>query len=142
MRYKYVIVVGSGWLGTNLANRLSRLGANVVAVDRDEAAFRNLDVDFSGFEVTGDAAELAVLRRAGIDQADCLLALTPYDNVNLMVAQVAHQLFGVERVIVRAQDPGREPIYAELGIETINPTLLAAGALFDALERAPEETVS
>lgn len=142
MRYEYVIVVGSGQLGAILANRISRLGSNVVVIDRDEAAFRNLDVDFSGFKVTGDAAELAVLRRAGIERADCLLTVTPYDNVNLMVAQVALKVFAVSRVIARAHDPAREAIYHELGVETINPTRLAVAAMLDALESGHEEAAA
>jgi len=142
MRYQYVIVVGSGRLGSILANRISRAGSSVVVVDRDEAAFRNLDVDFSGFKVAGDAAEMAVLRRAGIDRADCLLTVTPNDNVNLMVAQVAHKIWHVPRVVARAYDPAREAIYHELGIETICPTHLAAETLLDVLEHGKEEASS
>ncbi|MGD8398781.1 MAG: TrkA family potassium uptake protein [Anaerolineae bacterium] len=134
MPYQYVIVVGAGRLGSVLANTLSRRGSSVVVVDRDETAFRNLAADYSGFKVTGDAAELAVLRQAGVDGADCLLAVTASDNVNLMVAQVAREIFGVGRVIARVSDPGREPVYRQLGIDTISPTTLAADALLSALE--------
>jgi trk system potassium uptake protein len=139
VRYQYVVVVGAGRLGSILANRISRLGSSVVVVDRDERAFRNLDVDFSGFKVAGDAAEMAVLLRAGVDRADCVLAITPFDNVNLMVAQVAREMFDVERVIARNYDPAREVIYHEMGVETICPTQLAAGAFLDALDRSARE---
>ncbi|MBN1661524.1 MAG: TrkA family potassium uptake protein [Anaerolineae bacterium] len=139
MRYQYVVVVGAGRLGSILANRISRLGSSVVVVDRDEGAFRNLDVDFSGFKVTGDAAEMAVLLRAGVDRADCVLAITPFDNVNLMVAQVAREMFHVERVIARNYDPAREAIYHEMGVETICPTRLAADAFLDTLDSKAEE---
>ena len=139
MRYQYVVVVGAGRLGSILANRISRQGSSVVVVDRDERAFRNLDVDFSGFKVTGDAAEMAVLLRAGVDRADCVLAITPFDNVNLMVAQVAREMFGVPRVIARNYDPARVAIYDRLGIETICPTQLAASEFLDALDNRGEE---
>ncbi len=136
--YQYVVVVGCGRLGSMLANRLSRLGSSVVVVDRDEGAFKNLSTEFSGFRVTGDAAELAVLRRAGIDKADCLLAVTRHDNVNLMAAQVAHTVFGVSKVIARVFDPSREQVYRQLDVETISPTQLTADAFLTALQGRPE----
>lgn len=139
---QYTIVVGCGRLGSILANQLSRLGNNVVVVDRDETAFENLSIEFSGFRVTGDAAELAVLRRAGIEKADCLLAVTRHDNVNLMVAQVARTVFGVSTVIARVFDPSRQAVYDQFGIDTVCPTLLSADSFLAALHLRPEGTES
>ena len=135
---QYVIVVGCGRLGSLLANRLSSLGSSVVVIDREEAAFENLSTEFSGFRVTGDAAELAVLRQARIDKAKCLLAITSHDNVNLMVAQVAQTVFGIPQVIARVYDPSREAVYREFGIETICPTNLSATAFLSALSKSGE----
>jgi trk system potassium uptake protein TrkA len=114
------------------------LGSNVVVVDRDESAFRNLSTEFSGFQVVGDAAELSVLRAAQIEKADCLLATTRHDNVNLMVAQVAREIFHVSKVVARVFDPSRQAVYAQFGIETICPTTLSAEALLAALGAAGE----
>lgn len=130
---RYVIVVGCGRLGSLLANRLSSLGSSVVVIDREEAAFENLSTEFSGFRVTGDAAELSVLRQARIDKAQSLLAITSYDNVNLMVAQVAQTVFEVPQVMARVNDPSREAVYREFGIETICPTNLTASAFLSAM---------
>lgn len=130
---KYTIIVGCGRLGSMLANRLSSFGSSVVVIDQDEAAFKNLSIEFSGFEVSGNAAELAVLRRAKIEKADCLLATTQHDNVNLMVAQVAKTVFGVPRVVARIFDPAREEVYRQFGIETICPTTLSAQAFLGVL---------
>jgi trk system potassium uptake protein TrkA len=110
----------------------------VVVIDRDQAAFENLSTEFSGFQVAGDAAELDVLRQARIEKTGCLLAITSYDNLNLMVAQVAQTVFDVPKVIARVNDPSREAIYREFGIETICPTNLSAAAFLRAL-RGPEE---
>lgn len=120
-----------------LANQLSSLGSSVVVVDRDEAAFNNLSTEFSGFQVTGDAAELDVLRRAKIDKADCLLAITQHDNVNLMVAQVAQTVFRVPKVIARVFDPSREQVYRQFGVETICPHRLSVDAFLNALGSQP-----
>lgn len=135
--YEYVVIVGCGRLGSLLANKLSRLGCNVVVVDREEGAFDNLSPEFSGFTVSGDASEQEVLRRANIGQADCLLAVTRHDNVNLMVAQVAQTVFGIAKVIARVSDPAREAVYHRFGVETICPTILAGAAFLAALESPP-----
>jgi trk system potassium uptake protein TrkA len=137
LRYQYIVVVGCGRLGSILANRLSRSGSSVVVIDRDEAAFANLSTEFSGFQVIGDAAELAVLQRAQIDKADCLLAVTRHDNVNLMVAQVAKKVFRVPHVVARVFNPSREAVYSRFGIETICPTLLSAEAFLHTLGGRP-----
>ncbi len=136
--YQYIVIVGCGRLGSMLANQLSGQGRSVVVVDRDEAAFHNLSTEFSGFQVTGDAAELAILRQAKIDQADCLLAITRHDNVNLMVAQVAKVVFQVPKVIARVFDPSREAVYRQFEIETICPTTLSAEWFLAALQDQPE----
>jgi len=122
-----VVIVGCGRLGALLAGELSREGARVVVVDRLESSFSLLDAGFSGFRVTGDAVEERVLRQADLKRADCLMATTEKDTVNLMVAQVAKTVFAVPRVLARVYDPAREEMYRTLGVETISPTRLSAG---------------
>jgi len=137
--YQNIVIVGCGQLGSILANQLSRQGCSVVVVDRNEAAFRNLSTEFSGFQIVGDAAEMAVLRQAEIEKADCLLATTRHDNVNLMVAQVAGEILGVPKVIARVADPAREEVYRQFEIETICPIRLSADAFMNALEKQVED---
>ena len=122
----YIIVAGCGRLGANLASELSRMGSSVVVIDRDPAKFSALSAEFSGFHLAGDAIEQEVLRSAKIEQADCFLATTNHDNINLMLAQVAKMIYGVPLVMARIYDPLRRPIYERLGIDTISPTELSA----------------
>ncbi|AMV70943.1 hypothetical protein JCM30471_27630 [Desulfuromonas carbonis] len=135
---QYVVVVGCGRLGSLLAGQLSQVGSSVVVIDREEAAFALLAPEFSGFRITGDAVEMEVLQAAKVHKAGCLLAVTEDDNVNLMVAQVAHEVFKVPRVMARVFDPRRETIYREFGIETVSPTKLSAEALLAALGECRE----
>jgi trk system potassium uptake protein TrkA len=132
--YQYIIIVGCGRLGSMLANQVSTLGISVVVIDRDEAAFSNLSAEFSGFRILGDAVELSVLHQAKIERADCLLAVTRHDNVNLMVAQVAKTIFGVSKVMARIFNPEREQVYSQFGIETVCPTRLSAHVFLNALQ--------
>ena len=125
---QYIVVVGCGRLGSILASKLSAEGNSVVVIDLDESNFDNLGGEFSGFQIVGDATELAVLRTAKADKADCLLAVTDSDNINIMVAQIGKKLFELPTVLARVFDPNREAIYRDFGIETISPTQLSAEA--------------
>ncbi|MDQ7784361.1 MAG: TrkA family potassium uptake protein [Desulfomonilaceae bacterium] len=136
---RYIVIVGCGRLGSHLANQLSRAGNSVVVIDRDEATFSNLSPDFSGFRIDGDATQIAVLKEAKLKMADILFATTHDDNVNLMVVQVARKIFQVPHVLARVFDPKREEVYAQLGIDTICPTTVAAEMLFRAVDRAAAE---
>ncbi|MCU0613412.1 MAG: NAD-binding protein [Candidatus Eisenbacteria bacterium] len=128
-----LVIVGCGRLGSYLANRLSREGYSVVVIDRSSQTFDNLTPAFSGFKVEGDATQISVLNAAKLKAAEVLIATTHDDNVNLWVAQVARTIFGVARVLARVFDPRREQIYAELGIQTICPTSVAAELFIQAV---------
>jgi trk system potassium uptake protein TrkA len=134
---RYIVIVGCGRLGSLLANRLSFEGNSVVVIDIDAAAFGDLSPDFSGFHVEGDATQLAVLRTAGLEKAQDLVATTSQDNVNLMVCQVARKLFDVGHVLTRVYDPKRQRIYDLLGIETICPICTAAEKFLAAVSGTP-----
>ena len=131
---QYVVVIGCGRLGSLLAAQLSAQGHSVVVIDRNEAAFANLSGEFSGFQIVGDAAELATLKQAKADKANCLLAVTREDNVNLMVAQIGKTVFEIPAVLARVFDPAREAIYAEFDIDTISPTQLSADLFLQKLD--------
>lgn len=131
---KHIVIVGCGRLGSNLANRLSAAGHRVIVIDRYEASFDKLSVDFSGFKLVGDAVELHILEEAETDAAHYFLATTTEDNTNLMVAQIAKDIFNVPKVVARVYDPAREVIYRELGIETISPTKLSSDAFVKFVE--------
>ena len=61
------------------------------------------------------------------------MAVTQGDNRNVMAAQVAMHLFGVERAVARIYDPERQKIYTELGLRTVSPTVILSDRLFDAV---------
>ena len=125
-RGNYTIVVGCGRLGANLANTLSDQGGDILIIDKNKEAFRKLSPSFGGLTVVGDAMDLDVLQEAQIDKASVVVAVTNNDNANIMVAQIARELFQIERVIARLYDPERECVYREFGIDTVCPAVLSA----------------
>lgn len=128
-----VIILGCGRVGSYLARRLQEEGHGVTVVDKDNAAFARLGPGFGGDLVAGTGIDEDVLRRAGIERADAFIAVTDWDNTNVMAAQVAKEIFGVPQVICRLYDHLREEIYREMGLETVCPTLLGANRIWEIL---------
>ena len=120
----FIIIAGCGTVGSGLACKLYREGHDVVVVDSDEASFRRLDDDFGGIRVVGVPIDQDVLKKAGIDHADALAAVSPDDNMNIMVSQVARDICGIPRVVARISNPAREDIFHQFGLDTICPTNL------------------
>lgn len=123
---EYTIIVGCGRLGANLANTLSDAGRNVLILDQDNDAFRRLSSGFGGLSVVGDGADFDTLQEAHIENASVVVAVTNNDNTNIMVAQIARDIFHVEHVIARLYDPERKCVYEEFDIDTICPAVLSA----------------
>jgi trk system potassium uptake protein len=115
----HVVIVGCGRVGSSLAAGLTASGHSVAIIDRRKEAFRRLDPAFAGRTVTGVGFDRDRLLEAGIDEADALAAVTNGDNSNILVARVAREAFGVERVVARIYDPRRAAVYQRLGIATV-----------------------
>jgi trk system potassium uptake protein TrkA len=129
-----VIVLGCGRLGAYLARQLASRGHEVTVIDQDATSLERLGDDFPGRTVVGTGIDEDVLRQAGIEGCQAFIAVTNWDNTNVMAAQVAREIFGVPRVICRLYDPLREEFYRSLGLETICPTLWAVEQIRKLLE--------
>jgi trk system potassium uptake protein TrkA len=115
----HVVVVGCGRVGSGLARSLSSAGHTVAIIDKQEKAFRRLPDEFDGTRVVGVGFDRDRLAQAGIEQAGALAAVTNGDNSNIMVARIARETYGIEKVVARIYDPRRAAIYERLGIATI-----------------------
>ncbi len=124
-RDAYTIIIGCGRLGANLANALSDAQGNVLIMDSNKDSFRKLSPSFGGLAVNADATDLDALRDAEMEKAATVIVVTNNDNVNVMVAQLAREMFHVREVIARLYDPERECVYREFGIATVCPAILS-----------------
>ena len=131
---KYTIIVGCGRLGSKIANTVSDKGGNVLVVDKSGNSFRRLSSGFGGLTVVGDCTDVEVLKEAQIDKASAVIAVTNDDNVNIMVAQLAKNVFKSENVIARLYDPERQWVCNEGDISIICPALLSAREINTLLE--------
>lgn len=132
--HMHVMVFGCGRLGAALASDLERKGHRITVLDNQSEAFNRLDPSFHGRKVQGDGLDVDVLRAAGMSDVDAFVACTSGDNRNLTASQIAHTVFEVPRVIARVSDPLRGQIFAELGMQTVSPTVLGAKMIYDALQ--------
>lgn len=122
----HIIVIGCGKVGSKFAQVLSDEGHDVVIVDNDPKAFKEIDTGFNGITITGVPIDQDVLKKAGIETADALAAVTPDDNINIMACQVAKEIFKVPKVLARIYNPAREQVFHQFGLETICPTNITA----------------
>lgn len=125
----YVIVVGCGRVGSQLATLLSAEGHDVVVIDNDPNSFKRLGATFNGVTLVGEGFDEEVIKKAGIEKADAFAAVTHFDNTNIMAAQVAKQIFKVPRVIARLYNPDRQLTYQRLGLEIVCGTTLVAAII-------------
>ncbi|MSY76957.1 MAG: TrkA family potassium uptake protein, partial [Actinobacteria bacterium] len=111
----HVVIVGCGRVGSALARDLIEGGHSVAIIDRKAEAFTRLGADFAGQTVIGIGFDREVLIAAGIERAEAVAAVTSGDNSNILVARVARENFGIERVVARIYDPQRAAVYQRLG---------------------------
>ncbi len=134
----YIIVAGCGKIGANLVKRLSNDGHDVAVIDPSQENFAQLENGTNCLTVTGMPIDEDVLKSAGIERADALLAVTSDDNVNVMTAQIASQLYHVPHVVTRVYDPEKDEVLRQMGLTTVCPTMLTV-AKIGLLLGEPEE---
>lgn len=128
-----ILVIGCGKVGSALCNNLSAQGHDVSVVNDNQEQFANLSPDFNGYTTLGVVIDQDVLKKAGIENCDVLAAVTSDDNTNLMVIQLAKKFFNVPKVFARVNDPKKNAVFSEFGLETICPTNLTVTTICSAL---------
>lgn len=128
-----IIVIGAGRVGIRLAVQLDAEGHEVTIIDSDEDSLNTLPDSFGGFKTPGIPIDQDVLRNANIANCDALAAVSPNDNMNIMISQLAKEIFKVPKVLARICDPKREDVFSHFGIQTICPTNISVSAIKSSL---------
>lgn len=131
---KRIVIMGCGRLGANLADYLYEQGHEVIVVDSDEDAFRKLSASYGGLTFNSDATELETFDKLEIDEQTTMIVVTDSDNTNILISQVAREVYHVKTIICRLYDPQRECVYDEFHIDTICPTYLSVHRIEDILK--------
>ena len=96
-----ILVLGAGQVGGTLAENLAKENSDVTVVDNDAARLRELRDRLDIQTIQGMASHPDVLRRAGAEDADLLVAVTNSDEVNMVACQVSYSLFRTPMKIAR-----------------------------------------
>ena len=115
-----IVIIGCGRIGAHVSRQLAAAGHAVCVVDQDAVSLRRLGEDFPGRTMVGTGFDEAVLQKAGVADAEAVVVLTNVDATNFMVARAVVELFGVQRVTVRVNDPEFSAVFAELGLKTVD----------------------
>lgn len=110
-----VIICGAGQVGYGIAEQLSREDNEVSVIDTSAALIATITetLDVRGY--VGHGAHPDMLAKAGADQADMIIAVTLYDEINIVACEVAHALFSVPTKIARIRDQSYlAPEYGDL----------------------------
>src|SRR5881398_2782457 len=113
----YVVVVGAGKVGWNLARELIDKGNELTLIESDRQRYATVEEELEHAVQFGDGSELWVLERAGIERADMVIAVTGDDEDNILICQVAREKYGVERVIARCNNPRNLQHFELLGVK-------------------------
>lgn len=124
-----ILIVGAGVVGESLAEQLSVEGHQVAVIDQDRQKVRAIGDKLDVLAVWGNAGMPSVLKRAGIESAGMVIAVSDVDEVNLVVGMLASRM-DVKHRIVRLRNAVR------MGEKAIEPGLvsniLAFGVIYSA----------
>ncbi|MCZ7397125.1 MAG: NAD-binding protein, partial [Candidatus Methanoperedens sp.] len=133
-----ILIIGGGTVGRALAERFMKRGENVVIIDNNEENCKKA-VQLGMRAVQGDAQDVAVLKKAGIERSKYLVATTDQDNANMLVCQIAKTNFGFteEKLVARVNKTENLQAFRDLGIRSISPTI-ATAVMLDGMVGHPD----
>ena len=112
----YVVIAGAGKVGWNLARELMAKGHEVTVIESERSRYLTVEQELEHNITYGDASELWVLERAGIQRADMVIAVTGDDEDNMLICQVAKEKYLCQRIVARVNNPRNLQHFKLLGI--------------------------
>ena len=130
-----IVILGSGRVGTRLANGLVDQGHTILVVDEKVRKFKPLKEHPDIHRIHGNIMDEKVSDATFSQITDVFVVVTGSDNVNVMAAQAMYKKYQIKRVLVRIFDPDIAEVYKTLGLEVVCPTNYAVTALNDILKQ-------
>lgn len=130
-----IIILGAGQIGSNLAENLVHEGNEITVVDVASDRLNALNMSLDIRTVEGKASHPSILRKAGCNDADLLIAVTNSDEINMLACEIANTLFNTPTKIARVRDNdylNHTQLFSNLAIPvdvTISPEQLVTDSI-------------
>jgi len=134
-----VLIAGAGKTLYFLSRNFAAKGYEVVIINRDGEECVQLARQLSATVVCGEGSNPEILKDAGAMGADAMLAITPNDQDNLVICQLASLLYGVPKTLALANDPDNAEVFEQLGVSAFSTTRIV-GSLIE--QRASLEHIT
>ena len=96
-----IIICGAGTVGYSIAKQLSAQGHSITVIDQESKDIKKINDNLDAKGIVGKASFPSVLEGAGAKDADMIIAVTRNDETNMIICQLAHSLFNVQKKIAR-----------------------------------------
>src|SRR4028119_1156277 len=113
----YIIIIGAGKVGWNLARELLEKDHEVTVIENNRRRYLTVEQELEHNVQYGDASELWVLERAGVQRADLVIAVTGDDEDNMLICQMAKEKYLCERIIARVNNPRHRQRFEPTGTQ-------------------------
>lgn len=126
-----MLIVGGGKIVYFLAKAFISKGYKIVIINRRKEECSWLARQLKATVVFGNATAPQILKEAETSSMDAVLAVTPNDEDNLVICQLAKLNYGVERTLALVNDPDNEEVFQELGVTTALSTTHIISSLIE-----------
>ncbi len=114
----YIVIAGAGQLGRLLSYKLKKDKHQVCIIDKSLSVCEKIAEEIKNILVIcGDATNQEILKQAKVERADCLVSTTPHDEDNIIICNLAKEVFKVKRTVARVNDPKHLPLYKYMGVD-------------------------
>lgn len=125
----YVIIMGGGRVGLNLASFLISDGHDVTLIENDENLCSNAASELDALVICGNGTDTRTLEEASVKDADVFVAATGNDEANLLACVLVRE-YNISKIIARVSDPSHGAAFKKIGVDSvISPELTAASYL-------------
>jgi trk system potassium uptake protein TrkA len=125
----YVVIMGGGRVGLNLASSLVAGGHDVTLIENDSKLCNNAASELDALVICGNGTDIKTLEEANVGDADVFVAATGHDEANLLSCILVKE-YNIKKIIARVSNPDHEDAFKKVGIDNvISPELTAASYL-------------
>lgn len=125
----YIVIMGGGRVGLNLAYSLVAGGHDVTLIENDSNLCNNAASELDALVICGNGTDIKTLEEANIADADVFVAATGHDEANLLSCILVKD-YNIKKIIARVSNPDHEDAFKKVGIDdVISPELTAASYL-------------